>query len=102
MPKGVIVWPSTVDDLHSDNNKLSKENSLDERVHLVSGRGDSPIVTTVLTGSGAAAHWLGDACSFWTAAGEGSPCWGINDRQGVVVLNLTSLAMLHTVPRVRT
>ena len=33
---------ANVDDLHSDNNQLSKENSLTETGEMVNGRGDSP------------------------------------------------------------
>ena len=43
--KGVVVATS-VADLHSDNNKLSKENSLTEKGAVVNGRGDTPNRTT--------------------------------------------------------
>ena len=39
--KGVMV-AKDVADLHSDNNKLSKENSLTEKGEVVNGRGDNP------------------------------------------------------------
>ena len=39
--KGVVVATS-VADLHSDANKLSKENSLTEKGAVVNGRGDTP------------------------------------------------------------
>jgi hypothetical protein len=39
--KGVMV-AQNVADLHSDNNKLGKENSLNEKGEVVNGRGDSP------------------------------------------------------------
>src|SRR6266576_2186860 len=39
--KGVMVAKS-VEDLHSDNNKLSKENSLTEKGAVVNGRSDTP------------------------------------------------------------
>lgn len=79
--KGVIV-ALNVDDLHSDNNNLSKENSLDETGALVSGRGDSPNRHDILTGSNADGTLVGDACSFWTSSGEGSAMVGHHDRQG--------------------
>lgn len=79
--KGVIV-ALNVDDLHSDNNKLSKENSLDETGALVNGRGDSPNRHDILTGSNADGTLVGDACSFWTSSGEGSAMVGHHDRQG--------------------
>ena len=40
-----------VDDLHSDNNKLTMENSLTERGTIVSGTGMTPNWHDVLTGS---------------------------------------------------
>ena len=43
--KGVVVATS-VADLHSDANKLSKENSLTEKGAVVNGRGDTPNRTT--------------------------------------------------------
>jgi hypothetical protein len=39
--KGVVVAQS-VADLHSENNKLGKENSLTEKGTPVNGRGDTP------------------------------------------------------------
>jgi hypothetical protein len=48
--KGVQVAAS-VDDLHSDNNKLSKENSLTEKGTVVNGVGDTPNQHDILTGS---------------------------------------------------
>ena len=39
--KGVVVAAS-VDDLHSANNKLSKENNLSEKGEVINGRGDKP------------------------------------------------------------
>src|SRR5499425_1665467 len=48
--KGVAV-AQNVDDLHSDNNKLSMENSLTERGTVVSGTGMTPNWHDVLTGS---------------------------------------------------
>ena len=49
--KGVVVATS-VADLHSDANKLSKENSLTEKGEVVNGRGDKPNRHDILTGSG--------------------------------------------------
>lgn len=79
--KGVIV-ALNVDDLHSYNNKLSKENSLDETGALVNGRGDSPNRHDILTGSNADGTLVGDTCSFWTSSEEGSAMVGHHDRQG--------------------
>ena len=38
-----------VDDLHSDNNKLSKENSISESGEVINGRGDTPNRHDILT-----------------------------------------------------
>src|SRR5437762_5381033 len=48
--KGTVVATS-VDDLHSDNNKLGRENSLTERGQIVSGVGFAPNWHDALTGS---------------------------------------------------
>ena len=43
-------------DLHSDDNKLSKEGSLTEKGAMVNGRGDTPNMHDILTGSTAGRH----------------------------------------------
>ncbi len=83
--KGVQV-ASSVADLHSDNNKLSKENSLTEKGEVVNGRGDTPNRHDILTGTqadGTVATGTGDTtCKNWMASGEGSAMVGHHDRQG--------------------
>ena len=83
--KGVVVATS-VADLHSDANKLSKENSLTEKGAVVNGRGDTPNKHDILTGTtldGTASTAAGDStCSNWTGSGEGSALVGHHDRQG--------------------
>ncbi len=83
--KGVKV-ADNVADLHSDNNKLSKENSLTEKGAVVNGRGDSPNQHDILTGSQADGTRFTDGedhtCSDWTSNGEGSAQVGHHDRQG--------------------
>jgi hypothetical protein len=81
--KGVVVAQS-VDDLHSANNKLGKENSLTEKGASVNGRGDSPNTHDILTGSAADGRALPGAmtCNNWTSAGEGSARVGHHDKQG--------------------
>jgi hypothetical protein len=83
--KGVVV-AQNVADLHSDNNKLSKENSLTEKGQPVNGRGDQPNMHDILTGSnmdGTVATGTGDVtCSNWTSNGEGSAFVGHHDRTG--------------------
>ena len=83
--KGVKV-ADNVSDLHSDNNKLSKENSLTEKGAVVNGRGDTPNMHDILTGSkldGTAYTGEGYTnCDNWTGSGEGSARVGHHDRQG--------------------
>jgi hypothetical protein len=84
--KGVMV-AENVDDLHSDDNKLSKENSLNEKGEMVNGRGDSPNMHDIITGSnldGTAFTAEGyDNCDNWTSnGGEGSVRVGHHDRTG--------------------
>lgn len=83
--KGVQVAAS-VADLHSDNNRLSKENSLSENGEAVNGRGDSPNRHDILTGSqldGTRSPDSADTtCRNWTSSGEGSALVGHHDRQG--------------------
>ena len=87
--KGVVVATS-VDDLHSANNKLSKANSLTEKGEQISGRGDAMNLHDILTGSGedgrvdAAAAAKGDTtCGNWTLSGAGSAIVGHHDRIGL-------------------
>lgn len=83
--KGVEVAKS-VDDLHSDRNLLTKQNSISEKGEVLNGRGDNPNQHDMLTGSqpdGTA--FPGDAdktCKNWTGSGEGSAQLGHHDRQG--------------------
>lgn len=82
---GVMV-AKDVDDLHSDNNKLSKENSVTEAGAEVNGRGDSPNMHDIITGTtldGMASSDEGDTtCKNWTSHGEGSALVGHHDRTG--------------------
>ena len=78
---------SSVADLHSDNNKLSKENSISAEGEQINGRGDDPNRHDILTGSqmdGTAASGSDDdtTCSNWTSNGEGSALVGHHDRDG--------------------
>jgi hypothetical protein len=83
--KGVQVAAS-VADLHSENNKLGKDNSLTEKGAKVNGRGDTPIMHDIITGSnldGTAFTAEGYTnCENFTSAGEGSTRVGHHDRQG--------------------
>jgi hypothetical protein len=86
--KGVTV-AQNVADLHSDNNKLTKENSITEKGAVINGRGDKPNRHDVLTGSQKDGTALaGDvqttSCSAWTSStdGSGSAMLGHHDRVG--------------------
>jgi len=81
--KGVRVAES-VADLHSDKNKLSKENSLTEKGAVVNGRGDTPNTHDILTGSQLDGTLQPNStCSNWTStAADGAAMLGHHDRQG--------------------
>jgi hypothetical protein len=96
--KGVMV-AQNIADLHSDSNRLSKDNSLTEKGLVVNGRGDTPNMHDVLTGSrldGTASPDTGDTtCRNWTSSDStGSAFVGHHDRQGGGV-NPTSWNMAH-------
>ena len=80
--KGVVV-ANDVADLHSDNNKLGKENSLTEKGEVVNGRGDKPNQHDILTGSNLDGTAAANTCDNWTSASaDGSAHVGHHDRQG--------------------
>ena len=82
---GVTVATS-VADLHSDNNKLSQDNSVTEHGHMINGRANKPNRHDVLTGSqldgSAFADGADHTCGDWTKNGEGSAQVGHHDRTG--------------------
>jgi hypothetical protein len=84
--KGMVVATS-VDDLHSANNKLSKENDLSEKGEVINGRGDKPNRHDILTGStpdGKAFPAGKDmTCKNYTSSTQGSVMLGHNDRAGL-------------------
>jgi hypothetical protein len=78
---------SNIADLHSDANKLSKDNSISESGDVVNGRGDSPNRHDILTGSNLdGTAFSGDenhTCRDWTYSGsDGSAQVGHHDRTG--------------------
>jgi len=81
---GVVVAQS-VEQLHGDNN-LTKETVVTEKGDTVNGRGDSPNMHDILTGSQldgtASADSADSTCGNWTSRGEGSALVGHHDRQG--------------------
>ena len=81
--KGELI-ASTVDELHSDANKINKETGLTETGAMVKGRGDEPNMHDILTGStpeGTVAQ--GQTCNDWTSNGEGAAMVGHHDRIGL-------------------
>ena len=84
--KGVVVATS-VDDLHSANNKLSKENNLSEKGEIIPGGGDRPNKHDILTGSTADGRaFPADkdmTCKNYTSSTQGTVMLGHNDRRGL-------------------
>ena len=81
--KGVVVAKS-VDDLHSDNNKLTKQNNLSEKGEVINGRSEKPNRHDILTGSTAdgRAFPAGEdrTCNNWTSSTSGAAMLGHHDR----------------------
>lgn len=84
--KGDVVATS-VDDLHSDNNKLGFNTSLSERGQIIPGVGFAPNRHDVLTGSTpeGRAFPAGDdrTCRNWTSSTQGVAMVGHIDRKGL-------------------
>ena len=84
--KGEVVATS-VDDLHSSNNKLSKQTAVTERGEIISGRGDTVNMHDLLTGSSpdgrAIAGEADTTCGNWTKSTGGSAMVGHHDRIGL-------------------
>jgi hypothetical protein len=77
------VIASDVDTLHSDANNLTKQTALTELGAVVNGRGDTPNVHDILTGSNADGTLAaGQTCGDWTLNGEGQAMLGHSDRAG--------------------
>ena len=83
--KGEVIAKS-VDELHSDTNKLNMQTALTERGTIVAGRGYTPNYHDVLTGSqpdGKAFPPAEDrTCRNWTSSTAGSAMVGHHDRNG--------------------
>jgi len=84
--KGVTV-AKDVDDLHSANNQLTKQNALSEKGEAISGRGDTPNRHDILTGSTpeGRAFPAGEdrTCRNYTSSTQGTVMVGHHDRQGL-------------------
>jgi len=83
--KGAVV-AKDVAELHGKNN-LTKDTALTEKGEKVNGRGDTPNMHDILTGSqpDGTAFAAGDdrTCGNWTKSGQGSAMVGHSDRQGL-------------------
>lgn len=84
--KGVLI-AQNVAELHSANNKLTKETALTELGEPISGRGDEVNKHDMLTGSDPEGNYStagGDTtCKNWTSSDEGSAIVGHHDRKGL-------------------
>jgi hypothetical protein len=84
--KGDVIATS-VADLHSDTNNLTKQTALTERGSTISGRGDPVNLHDMLTGSSADGRAVNDGkdntCGNWTKSGDGSALVGHHDRMGL-------------------
>jgi hypothetical protein len=84
--KGVII-ANNVADLHNDaTNKMTKDTQLTEKGAIVNGRGDTPNMHDILTGSQSDGTAFTDGadhtCNNWTSGEAGSAQVGHHDRQG--------------------
>ena len=80
--KGVLI-ANGLDDLHSDENGISKATGLTEAGNPVNGRGDKPNQHDILTGTNADGSANANTCGDWTLNGEGSAMVGHHDRMGL-------------------
>jgi len=83
--KGVVI-ATDVDNLHGANN-LSKTTALTETGAVVNGRGDTPNMHDMLTGSQPDGRFIAGnvntTCGNWTQGGEGSAMLGHHDKTGL-------------------
>ena len=83
--KGVVIATS-VDDLHSDGNKITKESGLTEKGTVVNGVGDTPNQHDILTGSDVQGRAFPDnvnlTCNNWRSGQYGAAMVGHVDRRG--------------------
>ena len=83
--KGVVI-ATDIDQLHTANN-LTKATALTERGDVVNGRGDTPNMHDILTGTQpdgrVIAGNVNTTCGNWTQSGEGSAMLGHSDRTGL-------------------
>jgi hypothetical protein len=77
---------SNVEELHGKNN-INKQTALDEKGAVIKGRGDSPNMHDILTGSQPDGRAFSDdrntTCKNWTSSTEGAAIVGHHDRMGL-------------------
>lgn len=87
--KGVMI-AADVNALHGAGNNITKQTALNEKGTVVNGRGDTPNMHDILTGSRADGTAFSSApgmpemtCGEWTKSGDGSAMTGHHDRAGL-------------------
>src|SRR5439155_1593903 len=84
--KGTVI-AKNLTELNSASNNITKQTALTEKGELVNGRGDTPNMHDILTGSqpDGTAFAAGDdrTCGNWTKSGQGAAMVGHHDRQGL-------------------
>jgi hypothetical protein len=84
---GGILVAENVEQLHSDANRINKDNAVTERLDPVNGVGETPTMHDILTGSrpdGTAFPPADDlTCTSWTSSGPGRAQVGHHDRRGL-------------------
>ena len=80
--QGVVIATS-VENLHSDANTLNKQTALTEKGAVVNGRGDTPNLHDILTGSNPDGTAAIHTCGNWTSPDVGAAIVGHHDRQGL-------------------
>ncbi len=79
--QGVVV-ANNVAELHGNNN-LNKQTALTEKGAVVNGRGDTPNLHDILTGSNPDGTAAVHTCGNWTSPDVGAAIVGHHDRQGL-------------------
>jgi len=84
--KGVVI-ANNIDDLHSENVKINKENGLTEKGEPIKGVGEQPNQHDVLTGSDMQGRAfpgnLNLTCNNWSSDNFGKAMLGHADRRGI-------------------
>ena len=83
---GLLIAPN-IEQLHSAENKMTKDTAVTERLDPVNGVGDTPVMHDIMTGSrpdGTAFEADGRdlTCRNWTSSGGGGAQVGHHDRKG--------------------